>query len=267
MKEKLESILERVDINLDKIVDEKVKETILLLYNLIEDLSSTIRELQIENQKLRDENNLLKGEKGKPIIRPNKKNDVSSEEERKKIVKPNGIEMRTERKDIKIDRTQICEVDPKILPPDAEFKGFESCIVQGLIIKTDNVEFKKEKYYSPSLHKTYTGKLPAGFEGGFSPGIQALTIILQNMANVSEPKILELLKNFGVEISAGSISNILIKDKQIFHEEKDEIYKAGLQSTSYQQIDDTSTRERIILHRSYVIHYIQPILQQKERID
>jgi len=43
------------------------------LINLIEKLSSENRELQKEIQRLRDENNRLKGEQGKPDIKPNTK--------------------------------------------------------------------------------------------------------------------------------------------------------------------------------------------------
>ena len=247
MKNELKSMLENLDIDPDKIDNKKIKETILYLFNLIEDLASGNRELQIENQKLRDENNRLKGENGKPNIKPNnnksgKKRDISSEKERKEMTPSKKNKRKSKKEKIKIDRTEICLVDPKILPPDAEFKGYDIHIVQGLIIKTDNVEFKKEVYYSASLHKTYIGPLPLGYEGDFDSTIKALTIILQNAANVSEPKILELLKNFGTHISAGTISNILIKNKEIFHQEKDELYKAGLESTNYQQIDDTGAR-------------------------
>ncbi|WP_156033440.1 hypothetical protein [Candidatus Magnetobacterium casense] len=69
-------------------VDVEVKNGIYLLYNLIEDISSTNRDLQVENQKLRDEINRLKGEQGKPDVKPknngNKEgnNDISSEKER-----------------------------------------------------------------------------------------------------------------------------------------------------------------------------------------
>jgi len=59
---------------------------------------------------------------------------------------------------------------------------------------------------------------------------------------MSEPKILEFLKNFHVPISSGSISNILIKNKEDFHNEKNDIFNAGLNSTPFQQIDDTSAR-------------------------
>ncbi len=35
---------------------------------------------------------------------------------------------------------------------------------------------------------------------------------------------------------------MLIKDKGVFHEEKKQLYEAGLRATRYQQIDDTSAR-------------------------
>ncbi|MES0336242.1 MAG: hypothetical protein SFH39_07795 [Candidatus Magnetobacterium sp. LHC-1] len=69
-------------------VDVEVKNGVYLLYNLIEDLSSTNRDLQVENQKLRDEINRLKGEQGKPNVKPKNNGskegnkNISSEKER-----------------------------------------------------------------------------------------------------------------------------------------------------------------------------------------
>ena len=56
-------------------------------------------------------------------------------------------------------------------------------------------------------------------------------------------KIIEFLKAQGIEISAGQVSNILIKKHvEIFEEERKEIVKAGLGSTEYQHIDETGAR-------------------------
>src|SRR6266545_5412630 len=46
----------------------------------------------------------------------------------------------------------------------------------------------------------------------------------------------------GVQISDGHISNLLIKDQGAFHAEKDALYRAGLASSPWQHLDDTSTR-------------------------
>jgi len=99
-----------------------------------------------------------------------------------------------------------------------------------------------EIFYSPSEHKTYSGKLPESIKGEFGPGIKSLIITLYHVANVSEPKIHEFLENIGVHISKATISRILTKDIDFFHQEKAEIFLEGLKATPYQQIDDTGAR-------------------------
>ena len=84
--EKLVSALLQT-INPKEIADEKMRQTLELLLNLIEQLNSKVIELEAETQKLRDENNRLKGEQGKPDIKANKKKGLKknfSERERTK---------------------------------------------------------------------------------------------------------------------------------------------------------------------------------------
>lgn len=51
-----------------------------------------------------------------------------------------------------------------------------------------------------------------------------------------------MLTDIGISISAGEISNIITKDIDLFHQEKREIIKAGIESSPYQHIDDTGAR-------------------------
>jgi hypothetical protein len=252
----IENVLKNLDIKLDPpTADEKTKDTIFALLNIIEAQAKQISALRQQLQDLRDEINRLKGEQGKPDIKPNTKEkkhiDISSEKERKKKKKPR--KKRKKNQHIEINRTEKCKVDKSKLPADAQFKGYQTVVVQGLKIEPDNVLFKKEVYYSPSEKKTYIADLPAGYEGGFDPTIKSLIIILKNVCNVSEPKILDFLINVGIDISAGSISNILIKDNEQFHEEKTEIVNAGLESTEYQQTDDTKARVHGKNHHSHIL--------------
>src|SRR2546430_5991237 len=59
---------------------------------------------------------------------------------------------------------------------------------------------------------------------------------------MSEPKVAELLRSVGIQISDGQVSNLLIKDQAAFHVEKAALYQAGLASSPWQHLDDTSTR-------------------------
>ena len=148
----IKSMLEKIAINFNH-VDEKIKETIFALFNIIEELAAENATLRREVQNLKDEINRLKGEQGKPKIKPNKKNtnkernkDISSENERN--IRNNASKKskkRAKKQDIKIDRTETCKVDKDVLPPDAEFKGYQRVVVQGLNIKTDNIEFHDYK--------------------------------------------------------------------------------------------------------------------------
>ena len=236
--------LEQIDLNSIQDVDA-ARRAIVLLFNLVEDLQVTIRELQAENQRLRDENNRLKGEQGKPNIKANRPpqppaaSDHSSEAERHQ---PQAWRKGPKRDRIIITREAILPVDRASLPADAEFKGHEDVVVQDVRFETDNILFHKEKYYSPSAGKTYLAALPPGYRGQFGPGLKALALVEYYACNVAEPKLLELFRNVGVVISAGELSNLLIKHQTVFHAEKTAVYAAGLRSSPWQHYDQTSTR-------------------------
>ena len=230
------------DLDLNAIQDENARQLIRRLLNLIEQLSADLREAQLEIQRLRDENNRLKGEQGKPKIKANTPKpavDHSSEKERRK---PRQRHKSSKKAAIEINREQVVEVDPARLPADAEFKGYEDVVVQDILLKTDNVCFHKQKYYAPSTRQTYLAQLPQGYEGQFGPGVKALTLALYFGMGTSEPKILEFFENVGIQISGGELSNLLIKDQAGFHAEKDAVYEAGLRSSPWQHTDDTQTR-------------------------
>jgi regulator of replication initiation timing len=225
------------------------------LLNLVEEVVGENHALREENERLRDEINRLKGEQGRPKVRANKKSgdkgrDYSSERERRK---PRQRKKKSKRAQVKIDREQVLAVDQTRLPSDAEFKGYEEVVVQDIEIKTDNVLFRKEKYYSPSEHRTYLAELPDGYEGQFGPGIKALVVVLYYGVNTSEPKIREFLGNVGIDISAGEVSNLLIKKQDDFHEEKAAIHEAGLRSSPWQHIDDTGTRVNGVNHHCHIL--------------
>ena len=223
---------------------EGARKAVVLLLNLVEELKQENIAQRAEIQRLRDENNRLKGEQGKPDIKPNKKSlsDHSSEKERREKRSPVKRKKRKKVAEVTINRNEIAKVDKKQLPEDAEFKGYETVIVQDLQVKTDNIRFHKEKYYSAAEQKTYIAELPKGYKGQFGPTIRALVVSLYYAGGMSEPKIIELLEQMGVNISDGKVSNLLTKETEPWQEEADEIVVAGLSSGSWQHYDDTGTR-------------------------
>jgi hypothetical protein len=231
------------EIDLSNIQDENARQLITRLLNLIEALTADLRDAQAENQRLRDEINRLKGEHGKPKFKANTPKsarvDHSSEKERHK---PKPRQKRAKNATIEVHREQTLTVDKASLPADAEFKGYEDVVVQDVVFRADNVCFHKEKYWAHSTGATYLAPLPRGYEGQFGPGLKALTLTLYFGGNISEPKILDLYDNIGVQISTGQLSKLLIKDQDTFHAEKTAVCEAGLESGPWQHTDQTSTR-------------------------
>jgi len=86
------------------------------------------------------------------------------------------------------------------------------------------------------------GQLPVAVTGEFGHGVRSLVCTLKYVGNMSEPKILELLENCGIFISQSTISRILTNDESGFNKEKEDIFRAALETTPFQQIDDTTVR-------------------------
>jgi hypothetical protein len=130
------------------------------------------------------------------------------------------------------------------LPDDLVFKDYEDVVIQDLIITTNNVKYRREVYYSPSNNKTYRGELPLDVrgKGEYGPGIRTLLPILKSESNMSEKRILGFFRNFGIEVSATYISQQWTGGYELFHQEKSNLYRSGINASSYVQIDDTSAR-------------------------
>lgn len=254
------------DLDLSGIKDEKARDIIGQLLNVIEELSTKLREAQAEIQRLRDEVNRLKGEQGKPKFKGNTPKppaeDHSSEEERR-TARPRHT--RSKKAEIRIDREETMVIDAAKLPEDAEFKGYADVIVQDIRLETDNVLFHKAKYYSGKLRQSYQADLPPGYSGQYGPGIRSLCLTLYHGMRASEPKILEFFTHVGIQISKGEISHWLTEDQAGFQAESDAVYEAGLNSSPYQQTDDTLTRVdgqnqhcHVVCNPAYTAYHTRP---------
>lgn len=239
------------------------------LFDIIEELLSRNKDLIKENQKLRDEINRLKGEQGKPRIKPNKvqRQDISSEKERsrKKAWNKNA-----KKKDIPIDAEVHCPIDTSTLPPDAAFKYYDSVIQQDIAFKRKNTLFKIAVYYSPSENKIYRSVLPPAYNGYHGNGLKSFVLTLHTVCDVTSRKILDFIHSTGIEISKGALSSILLDHSEWLLQEKKEILRAGL-AVSYAQADATASRVCGINYNTQIIcnEYFTSYttLQNRTRLD
>ncbi len=248
--------LNQITKDLDSITDPKAVLIIRTLMNLVEVLVGENMRLREEVQQLRDEINRLKGEQGKPTIRPQTKdgnyNQNHSSEKQRKIPKDKKPRGKKQGK-IRVDRQVTIELDKAKLPKDAQFKGYETTVIQDLVVKTDNIEFKRAIYYSPSLRKTFTADLPGGYRGEFGPSMKALVLSLYNDSGMTQPALKKFLKTFGIQIAGATISRMLTDNHEDFHQEKNDIVVEGLKSTSYHHFDDTSARVNGKNHHTHIL--------------
>src|ERR1700733_4699556 len=245
-----------LQIDLDSIPDQNTRIIIRHLLNIVEAQASEIAKLKIENQKLRDENNHLKGEQGQPNIRKQSKKsgNVSSEAERRARNQRKAAKKKKKKKNkLVIHNIQKCSVDQAQLPSDAVFQGYQSTVVQDIIIQASNTQFDKEVYYSPSLRKTFIAALPKGYCGDFGPSIKALILDMHHSEKMTESAIHHFLTNHNIDIARSSISRILTNKHDDFHQEKKDIMDAGLKSSVHQQIDDTGARVNGINYYTHIL--------------
>jgi hypothetical protein len=172
--------LSDLGIDLDKITDPSIRQAITLLLNLVEEVSLDNDRLRAENQALCNEIARLKGEQGKPDIRGKNRSDISSEGERKTDRKPPKAKG-SKNKRLTITRTEVVPINQADLPADAVSKGYETSIIQDLVITTEVIELKRETYYSPSEHHSFTAPMPAGYAGAFGPRLKSVVILLKTL--------------------------------------------------------------------------------------
>jgi len=228
------------DIDPNRIEDPYAKQCVLTLLNLTESHLKQNALLKEQVQILRDEIARLKGQQGKPDLKPNKPAlDHSSEAQRRL---PTVWQKRPKRDFLKVTRTCDVPVDLTTLPSDAEFKGYEEFTVQDLKLVAETVCFRREKYYSPSTKKTYLAPLPEGYDTHFGPNLKSLSLWLGYAGNMSQAAIHSLLTCAGVNISTGQVNRLLVEGQEAFHQESQEVLLSGLSCAPWANIDDTSTR-------------------------
>jgi len=191
-----------------------------------------IHRLMEENQALRDEVARLKNQKPKPTIRPSKLNEGESKGRGGSDHKGKcGLERR-------VDRTVV--VEAKDVPAGSRFKGYSDYFVQELVIKARTTQYRVEKWLTPE-GTLVTGELPAeAAEGHLGPTLRSFVLYQYyhsgssgGRAQVTEPLILEQLREWGVDISSGGLHALITDGKERFHLEKDEILEVGLRVSGH----------------------------------
>jgi len=241
-------------INPDQLTNvEELRSVVLLLLNLIEDQAKRIETLEQEVRGLKDENAKLKGGNARPQIKASVKEKVNISSGGKEKGSKNHKQYEA-KAPLVIDRDIVVEVNAELLPADAVRKGYSEYIQQDLVILRDNKRFLFANWYSPSLKKTISADFPAGqVDGHFGAGVRSLINILHHLGNVTEGTMALLLKSFGVQISTGTISNVLKAEHGWAVEEERAILQAALHRVEPKQMDSTGNVQKGVNKTTHII--------------
>ncbi len=219
-----------------------VKGLLSIVELLIEDNRKQKEEIDI----LKDEVRILKGEKKRPKFKPSKMDestdtdnaDSSDNEDNKKKPK----KRRRNKKDLPIHTEK--KIKPDNLPVGSCFINYQDFIVQELVIHNNNIRYRLERWRTPD-GKLITGKLPPSLENRhYGPMLLTYLLYQHHHCQVTQPLLLEQLREWGIIISSGQLNNLLSERKERFHEEKNNLLEVGLRASDYVTVDDSGARHK-----------------------
>ena len=220
------------------IPEEEQTSTVRFLMALVEQQQETIQKLRSEIESLKAEIARLKKLPKKPKIRPSKFFKDNQGKDTDSSTKSGSSRKR--KKKLTIHKTKI--IKPDNLPKGSRLLGYEDYIVQDLIIEPHNTRYRLARYQTPD-EKILKGNIPKELQGShFGMILKGYILYQYYHQRVTQPLLLRQLTEWGVDISSGQISNILIQGKNEFHAEKDELLSAGINNSSYIHVDDTGSR-------------------------
>ena len=230
------------------------------LVEWVQSLKGLVQGLESENAKLRekvqqltktvgellDEIAALKGQKGRPVIKPSGMDkQTEAEESEDEQGRGRGKEKKKSDKGPKTARLVIHEerkVKAENVPEGSRFLGYSEFTVQELKISTHNTRLLLERWSTPD-GRVLTASCPSEFLGiHFGPQLRAFILYQHHHCHVTQPKLREQLLEWGVEISTGQINALLTAGHAVFADEKSSLLTTGLQISPAVTVDDTGAR-------------------------
>ncbi|HWU36937.1 MAG TPA: transposase [Candidatus Acidoferrum sp.] len=216
-----------------------------LVRQLLEIIRSQHEHIQSQHeriQQLEDEIARLKGLKTRPVIAPSRLETPPRPPAVSAQIRPGSAKRPKTSQLLVTDEVIVPLVN---VPPEATFKGYEDFVVQDLIIRPQVTCYRRERWLTHD-GQTLVATLPVDVIPGshFGPDLICFILHQYHHQHVTQPLLLEQLLELGIDISAGQLSRILTEKKEPFHREKDQLLPAGLEVSTYVQVDDTGARHQ-----------------------
>jgi hypothetical protein len=225
----------KVNLKASTIPEDEKTPLVLQLLTVIEQQAEQI-------QQLKDEIARLKNQPPRPKIKPSRLEKKKKDKSKASKGKRPGSKKRFKTAELKIHKDQ--PIEPDYIPHGSEFRYYKPFVVQDLKIEAYNIRYRLKVYETPDGNYV-SGKLPPLLNGAhYAPTLISFVLYQYYHCHVTQPLLLEQLHELDIDISTGQLNNILIENKERFHQEKDQILAVGLQVSSYINVDDTGARHK-----------------------
>ena len=190
---------------------------------------------------LEDLVNELQGEQGKPEIaaKNQKEKEVgknySSEKEREVKKKPKKRKFEG-----KTPSVEVVDISSDIsLPADAVFHAYRKSRYYDFEMKSELIELHRKVYYSASTGEYYVADFPSNYPKGkdYTYSLQETAYRLKFKYGMSLKTILDLFQSSGVEITNGTLSNMLLSAGESLSKERESIHQSGITNGLYTSSD------------------------------
>src|SRR3954467_11808621 len=188
----------------------------------------------------RDEIARLKGLKGRPQIKPSGMEKASQALTQERAT---GKRRRKRAKsaDLTIHEERILKAGP--VPPGSRFKGYQTFVVQDLVLRPHVVRLRRERWLAPD-GQTIMAAMPSEIVGHFGLGLRRFVLAQYHQGQVTIPRLLEQLSSLGLRISKRQLVRFLIAGQDGFVDEARAVLRAGLSGAAWISVDDTGARHR-----------------------
>ncbi len=227
--------------NLLKEFEQRVKK----LYGKIRHLESELTQTQEQLEEANAEIRRLKKLPKKPDIKASELDKPKADSSGKtgKTGKRPGSDKVSRKKDLEIHEERI--VKAQDVPTDWELVGYKDYVIQDFVIRANNISYQREVWQSPDGQQSMVASLPSHLVNKhFGTTLEGYILQQYYECGVTQPLILQSLLDFGVSISKGQISNILIENKARFHQKKESLLAAAIEPKEELRTDDTGARHQ-----------------------
>jgi hypothetical protein len=229
-------------IDLPPIPDAERTPLVVALLAIIDRQQQRIQALEETVRQLRDDIAILKGQKPRPTIAPSTLEKPPKPPADPGHKRPGSAKLSKKAATLTPLEVTLPFPDP---PPGSVSNGYEEYDVQELVLHGQVTRYWRERIVTPA-GQTLLAPLPADVRPGshFGPTLIAYLLHQNHQCNVTQPLLLEQVRELGIDLSAGQINRLLTEDLDGFHQEKAALLTAGLAVSSYIGVDDTGARHQ-----------------------